>query len=225
MKMSKKLGTRALALALGGAILLPSVSAFAATPYSAQEGDTFWSLSKKFGVSLHKIMQLNPNVDPLNIYPGLKLSIPATDAQNAAAGKQAAAAKISAAVSLKADSLTAKSVATSDGLLLSYSKVIDVKATAYSSSSEENAWGPVDYFGDPLKLGTIAVDPDVIPLGSKVYITGYSFSGLPLGGMVAKATDAGSAIKGNRIDIFVPGSRDSVSKFGYQQVKLYVLQS
>ena len=226
MKMSKKLGTRALALALGGAILLPSVNAFAATPYSAKEGDTFWSLSKQFGVSLQKLMNLNPNVNPLNIYEGLKLSIPATDAQNAAAGKQAAAAKkaAAAATTVKAATITANSVTTSDGLLLSYSKVIDMKATAYSAAAEENAWGPVDYFGNPLKLGTIAVDPKVIPLGTKVYITGYSFSGLPQGGMVATATDAGSAIKGNRVDIFVPGSRESVSKFGYQQVKLYVLQ-
>lgn len=231
MKMSKKLATRALALALGGAILLPSVNAFAATPYSATDDDTFWSLSKKFGVSLQKIVNLNPNVDPLNIYQGLTLMIPATDAQNAAAGKAAALAKKAAAstvtveaATLKAASVSAKSVSTPDGLLLSYSKVIDMKASAYSASAEENAWGAVDYFGNPLKLGTIAVDPDVIPLGSKVYITGYNFAGLPTGGMIAKATDAGSAIQGNRIDIFLPGSRESVAQFGFQQVKLYVLK-
>ncbi|CAM3854982.1 3D domain-containing protein [Cohnella lubricantis] len=226
MAFNKKLGTRTLALALGGALLLPSMSAFAATPYTAKDGDTFWSLSKKFGVSLEKIMKLNPKVDPLNVYQGLTLSIPATDAQNAAAGKQAALAKkaAAAAASVKAVNVSAQSVTTSDGLLLSYSKVIDMKASAYSASNEENAWGPVDYFGNPLKLGTIAVDPKVIPFGTKVYITGYSFSGLPTGGMIATATDAGSAIKGNRVDIFVPGSRESVAKFGFQQVKLYVLK-
>lgn len=225
MKISKKLGSRALALALGGAILLPSVNAFAATTYTATDDDTFWTLSKKFDVPLQKLMQFNPNVNPQNIYQGLKLTIPASDAQNAEAGKQAAAAKKAARkdVSLKAASISAHSVSTADGLLLSYSKVIDMKATAYSASAEENAWGPVDYFGNPLKLGTIAVDPKVIPLGTKVYVTGYSFSGLPQGGMVATASDSGSAIKGNRIDIFVPGSRESVSKFGFQQVKLYVL--
>lgn len=208
----KTIWRRTLALALGGAILLPSMNAFAATTYTATDSDTFWKLSQKFGVPLQKLMNANPSVDPLNIYQGLKLTIPATAAQNAAAK------------TMTANALSAKTVSTSDGVLLSYSKVIDMKATAYSASAEENAWGAVDYFGNPLKLGTIAVDPSVIPLGTKVYISGYNFAGLPQGGMIATATDAGSAIKGNRIDIFVPGSRDSVSKFGIQQVKLYVLK-
>jgi 3D (Asp-Asp-Asp) domain-containing protein len=57
-----------------------------------------------------------------------------------------------------------------------------------------------------------------------VYITGYDFEGLPTGGLVATASDKGSAIKGNRIDIFVPGTHDFVSGFGIQNVKVYVLK-
>ncbi|WP_027092371.1 3D domain-containing protein [Cohnella thermotolerans] len=223
MKPNRKLATRAIALALGGALALPAMSAFAATSYTATDNDTFWSLSKKFGVPLKQLMQANPKIDPLNIYQGLKLTIPAKAAAKAKSSAQASTA--SSAAKLQAKAVTAKSVMTADGLALSYSKVVDMKATAYSSSAEENGpWGAVDYFGNPLKLGTIAVDPDVIPLGTKVYITGYSFDGLPEGGMIATATDAGSAIQGHRIDIFVPGSRDKVAKFGFQQVKLYVLK-
>ncbi|MDQ7861221.1 3D domain-containing protein [Peribacillus frigoritolerans] len=39
----------------------------------------------------------------------------------------------------------------------------------------------------------IAVDPSVIPMGSKVYVEGYGY---------AVAADKGGAIKGNRIDVF-----------------------
>ncbi|MFC5469551.1 3D domain-containing protein [Cohnella suwonensis] len=207
----KKLGTRASALVLGAALALPSLTAHAATaPYTAKEGDTFWKLSKQLNVPLQKLMNVNPNIDPLNIYAGLKLVIPNNG--------------ITAASKASPNAVTAQSVTTTAGQSLGFSKVLDIKATAYSDSAEENGWGPVDYFGKPLKLGTIAVDPNVIPLGTRVYVTGYDFSGLPDGGLIATATDKGSAIKGNRIDIFVPGTRQFVSGFGYQSVKVYILK-
>lgn len=205
-----KIGKRTAALLLGSALLLPALSAHAAAPnYTARDGDTFWLLSKKYGVSVKTLMDANPKVSPFNIYEGLKLNIPARTVK-------------ANAVQLKA--VWANAVTTASGETLSFSKVLDVKATAYSDAPEENGWGPVDYFGNPLKLGTIAVDPNVIPFGSKVYITGYDFNGLPKGGLIAKATDSGSAIRGNRIDIFVPGSRSFVSGFGIQNVKVYILK-
>jgi 3D (Asp-Asp-Asp) domain-containing protein len=200
----KKAGLRTAAFVLGGSLLLPGLTAHAAAGYTATDSDTFWLLSKKFHVPVQKLIEANRKVNPLNIYAGLKLSIPA--------GKP------------KASSPTGRSVTTMAGQSLAVTKVLDVKATAYSDAPEENGWGPVDYFGNRLKLGTIAVDPKVIPFGTKVYITGYDFQGLPQGGMIAKATDSGSAIKGKRIDIFVPGSRSFVSKFGFQNVKVYVLK-
>ncbi|TVY06953.1 stalk domain-containing protein [Paenibacillus cremeus] len=108
----------------------------------------------------------------------------------------------------------------------SYSKIVDMKATAYTASPAENGgYGAIDYLGQPLALGTIAVDPSVIPLGSKVYVEGYSYDGLPTGGMYAIASDTGSAIKGNKIDIFLPESRSKAQDFGVQQVKVYVIGS
>jgi len=214
----KKTGIRTAALLLGSALLLPGIStltAHAATPYKAKEGDTFWLLSKQYGVPLQTLMDANPKIDPLNIYAGLDLTIPAA-AEATAVLKQAAA---SAPAAQQAQSIT-----TLAGETLTYSKVLNVTASAYSDAPEENGWGPVDYFGNPLKLGTIAVDPKVIPFGTSVYITGYDFSGLPQGGMIAKASDSGSAIKGNRIDIFVPGTPAFVNKFGLQNVKVYVLK-
>ncbi|MFB0843209.1 stalk domain-containing protein [Paenibacillus oleatilyticus] len=105
-----------------------------------------------------------------------------------------------------------------------YSKMIEVNATAYTASPEENGgYGAVDYMGNPLRLGTIAVDPSVIPLGSKVLIKGYSYMGLPANGLYATATDTGGAIRGNRIDIFLPESRAQAKLFGMQNVQVYVL--
>lgn len=103
-------------------------------------------------------------------------------------------------------------------------EVLEVSATAYSASPAENGvWGAVDYFGNALELGTIAVDPSVIPLGSKVYIEGYDFDHLPEGGLMGTASDTGGAVKGERIDIFIPASPDQVRQFGKQNVKVYIL--
>lgn len=116
-------------------------------------------------------------------------------------------------------------ITTASGATVSYSRMLSMKATAYSSDPAENGgWGAVDYFGNPLKLGTVAVDPNVIPLHSKLYIVGYNAKGLPVNGMMATASDVGGAIKGNKIDIFIPGSKQLVSQFGIQNVKVYVLK-
>lgn len=213
----KKLGLRSAALALGVAIMVPSLTVHAATFYTAKDTDTFWRLSKQFGVPVKQLMNANPKINPLNIYAGLKLVVPNKIAKESVQSKKTLVAAEPAK--------PAQSITTTSGQSLSFSKVIDIKATAYSDSAEENGkWGPVDFFGNPLKLGTIAVDPKVIPFGTKVYITGYDFKGLPAGGLVATATDKGGAIKGKRIDIFVPGSRAFVSGFGRQNVKVYVLK-
>ena len=49
----------------------------------------------------------------------------------------------------------------------------------------------------------IAVDPSVIPLGSKVWVEGYG---------VAIAGDTGGAIKGNKIDVLMPDKGSSSSR-------------
>ncbi len=98
------------------------------------------------------------------------------------------------------------------------------ESTAYSADPSENGgFGALDYMGNPLGIGTVAVDPSVIPLGSKLYIEGYDFNGLPKGGMYAYATDTGGSIKGKRVDIYIPGSQQSLRKFGFQTVKVYKL--
>ncbi|WP_236343821.1 3D domain-containing protein [Paenibacillus plantiphilus] len=218
--------TSAAAAALTVALLAYSGAASAASAYKAKDGDTFWKLSKTFNVQLGKLMAANPKIDPLNIYEGLKITIPA--AASAAKSKKAAAdtkSENKLMMAAASDSAGDENVIQVGKKEFSFSEVIQAKASAYTAAASENGgWGAVDYFGNPLKVGTIAVDPNTIPLGTKVYVTGYNYDGLPQGGMIAVASDMGGAIKGDRIDIFVPDSQKQARTFGYQYVKVFVLE-
>ena len=85
-----------------------------------------------------------------------------------------------------------EATAYSDGLLT---------ATGFRPSSAKNG------------LGTIAVDPRVIPLGSKVYIEGYGY---------AHASDTGGVIKGNIIDLYMDSHAECIS-WGRRQVKVTIV--
>ncbi|PZT53876.1 3D domain-containing protein [Paenibacillus silvae] len=219
----KRISKAAIAL-MTSVLLIQAVPAHAESVHVAKEGDTFFTLSKQYGVSTDKLMNANKNISPYNIYGGLKITIPGQENKAAAAPAQMKAQENT----VKAASLDVNAenkVVQAWGKTFDYSKTINVKATAYSADASENGgWGAVDYFGNPLELGTIAVDPKVIPFGTKVLVTGHSHPGLPKQAFVATALDAGSAIKGNRIDIFIPGSKQFVNTFGFQDVELYVLK-
>lgn len=98
------------------------------------------------------------------------------------------------------------------------SAVLDIKATAYAPGPHDNEqWGDKTYMGTTVRPGIIAVDPKVIPLGSRVYIE------YPDGtGHYAVAEDTGGAIKGNRIDIAM-SSVDKAYDFGIKNVKVHVV--
>ena len=92
-----------------------------------------------------------------------------------------------------------------------YKKTLSMEATAYSGGTL-TAMGlkPVR---DPGGISTIAVDPSVIPLGSKVYIPGYCY---------AIASDTGGVIKGNIIDLYM-NSHDECISWGRRQVTLHIV--
>ncbi|MDU2065607.1 MAG: 3D domain-containing protein [Sporomusaceae bacterium] len=96
-----------------------------------------------------------------------------------------------------------------------YSKVLSVMTTAYGPGTLDNGhWGNYDYFGNPLHQGIVAVDPAVIPMGTKLWIPGYGYG---------IANDQGSAIKGNHIDLFFPNRQDALD-YGIKNVQIYVLK-
>ena len=67
--------------------------------------------------------------------------------------------------------------------------------------------------GIKARRGVVAVDPRVIPLGSRLYVEGYGF---------AIAADTGSAIKGNRIDVCFNTYREA-KRWGRRTVRVLVL--
>lgn len=108
-----------------------------------------------------------------------------------------------------------------DGVLsdgTSYKKAIVMRSTVYDNSPEQNGGYTTTAMGTPLRRGVVAVDPSVIPLGTKLYIE--SLDGSPDYGY-ARAEDKGSAIKGNKIDLCI-GS-DFTKSYGIRNVKVYIL--
>jgi len=95
-------------------------------------------------------------------------------------------------------------------------KSLYVTATAYSENCSDctgiTATG-LNLRANP-SLKVIAVDPSIIPLGTKVYVDGYGY---------AIAADTGGAIKGYRIDLFMPSETDC-DLWGRKKVKVTILQ-
>jgi 3D (Asp-Asp-Asp) domain-containing protein len=103
-------------------------------------------------------------------------------------------------------------------------KVLTLTATAYGPSRRDNyPYGPCDIDGNPLQVGDVAVDPSVIPIGTRLFITGYRCPLLPPEGLHAVARDTGGAIRGDRIDIFLDASPPEVADFGIQTVQAVIL--
>jgi len=103
---------------------------------------------------------------------------------------------------------------------IDYKHILEVSATAYAPGPHDNAqWGNKTYIGSQVRPGIIAVDPKVIPLGSRVYLQ------YPDGrGEYAVAEDTGGAIKGNRVDV-AKWTVGEAQDFGIQKVKVYVIST
>lgn len=106
-----------------------------------------------------------------------------------------------------------------------YSKVITVSATAYTLDPAETggkepgdpAYG-ITKSGLPAERGVIAVDPDVIPLFTRVYVETADGTWLDYG--MAVAADIGSAIQGKEIDLFM-WEKNEALRWGRREVRVY----
>ncbi len=101
-----------------------------------------------------------------------------------------------------------------------YKYYIDCEATAYDMSAEENGgYAGQSATGVPLEKGVIAVDPRVIPLGTRVYVEAIDGS-WSYG--YAVAADTGGAIKGKRVDLCFRTRKECI-QFGRKQCRVYIL--
>ncbi|MFB7639911.1 3D domain-containing protein [Peribacillus butanolivorans] len=205
--------------------------------YKVKSGDTLWEIAGKYHVSVNDLKSWN-GLNSDTIHPKQELVIkpatykdeaasvkpeqpaaPAEQAKPAAPAEQAKPAAPAEQAKPAAPAEQAKkekTVSNSESTNQSgIEKEITVRATAYTANcqgcSGTTATG-IDLKANP-DAKVISVDPSVIPLGSKVYVEGYGY---------ATAADTGSAIKGNKVDIFIPNEQDAIN-WGVKNVKLQIL--
>lgn len=92
-----------------------------------------------------------------------------------------------------------------------YRQVLTMEATAYLPS--DGGGNGITASGMVARRGVVAVDPSVIPLGTRLYIPGYG---------EAVAGDTGGSIRGHRIDLVMESYSEAMN-FGRRSVEVYVL--
>lgn len=163
--------------------------------YTVQAGDTLYRLAQLYNTTVDILMMENQITDPRRLQIGQQLIIPQA----------------------KQD---LEEWLTDD---LRIAKTFHATLTAYTAGYESTGKTPshpaygITASGAKVQANhTIAVDPNVIPLGSLVYIEGLG---------LRKAEDTGSAIKGHKIDVYIPDLQEAL-EFGVKKnVKVYVLDS
>ncbi len=103
---------------------------------------------------------------------------------------------------------TGANVVSRGGQTFRYRQVMDVYASAYTYTGNNTASEV------PPSYGVVAVDPRVIPLGTRLYVEGYGF---------ATALDTGGSIRGNRIDVFQE-TYNAARSWGVRKVRVYILE-
>ena len=102
-----------------------------------------------------------------------------------------------------------------DGTTLNFSAAKSMTATAYTAGH-----GGVDYCtatGTTVRVGTVAVDKSVIPLGTKLFIV--TTDGLVYGTAVAEDT----GVRGNKVDLYFDTYQQCIS-FGRRSCTVYILE-
>ena len=92
-----------------------------------------------------------------------------------------------------------------------FKKLLIMEATAYTPFDDGQSG--ITASGIPARRGIIAVDPRVIPLGTRVFIPGYG---------LALAADTGGAIKGHKVDLCIEEYNEAI-RFGRRKVEVYIL--
>ncbi|MFJ8258536.1 3D domain-containing protein [Peribacillus asahii] len=156
----------------------------AASTYQVKSGDSLWKIATKYKITVSQLKNWN-NLKSNTIRPKQVLKVKKT-------------------TTAKKASSTTKAI----------HKTINVKATAYTANCK--GCSGITATGLNLKknptVKAIAVDPKVIPLGTKVHVEGYG---------QAVAADKGGAIKGHKIDVFI-ASKQKALNWGVKTVKVTV---
>lgn len=178
-----------------------------ASSYTIQQEDSLWGLAEKNQVDIDEIVSMNPYLKekPLPVGRTIRIPSPVT--------------RTGIVQPVWADE-NKKLAFTKEGQPVHYQKKLACTLTAYTAGPESTGKSPGDpafgitASGAKAKEGTtIAVDPRLIPIGSRVYIEGLGFR---------KAQDTGGLIKGQRIDVFFE-NKDTAITFGVKRnINVYI---
>jgi len=170
----------------------------APTTYTVKSGDTLSVIAKKHHVSVSNLQAWN-NLKSTTIHPNQKLAVVSD-------GNIAKKVNTPKAVEKKPSRSDTDKVV----------KEFTVSASAFTANC--NGCSGLTATGINLKsnpdMKVIAVDPDVIKLGTKVHVEGYGY---------AIAGDTGGSIKGNKIDVFF-STKAEAYKWGRKNVKIKILE-
>ncbi|WP_293928834.1 3D domain-containing protein [Metasolibacillus sp.] len=176
------------------------------TIYTVEEGDNLYRIALTHGVPLQSLMAWNDISNTL-IFPGDELTIYSDGDEPIIAEEEKVVAVVPPSNKTKEETVEVYEQQQGDEMV--------VTATAYTAYCEgcsgTTAYG-IDLRANPNQK-VIAVDPRVIPLGTKVWVEGYG---------EAIAGDTGGAIKGHKIDVFIP-EYENAMQWGVKTVKIKVL--
>jgi 3D (Asp-Asp-Asp) domain-containing protein len=108
-------------------------------------------------------------------------------------------------------------IVTADGQVLTYSRKENFRATAYTHT--DAGCDMITATGTKVRVGAIAVDPKLIPYGTRMFIV--SNDGKYVYG-IATAEDCGGGIKGDQVDLYFPTTKECF-QFGKRRVSIYFL--
>jgi len=100
-----------------------------------------------------------------------------------------------------------------------YFRRVKMEATAYTAGycctgkHPDDPWYRITASGREVQHGIVAVDRNIIPLGTRLYVEGYGF---------ALAADVGGAIRGYKIDLFMEDLEDAL-RFGRRHIYVWIL--
>lgn len=192
--------------------------------YNVAAGDTLSEIGATNNVTVDELMELN-NLDSTVILIGQELLIGKVGAKENAVDETETVESETDKVDMEVKEDTKDSDETdkveqsneqkADASPDSGGETMTVTATAYTAECEGcsgiTATG-IDLNKDRYKK-VIAVDPNVIPLGTEVYVEGYG---------KAVAGDVGGAIKGDKIDVHVP-TKEEANSWGVQTINITIL--